>query len=149
VTTWDVFRHAERVETVAAAIYGSLARQFADDDGARALFARLEQEELQHASRVRLLASRYRADTKLMAKPSGATAMIELVQVVEGALAEVNAGSWGRDLAAVERRLVALEGALQRAHAQAIAEDAHPALRDFFRQLSLQDDAHVALLGRS
>jgi rubrerythrin len=148
VTTWDVFRRAERIEALAAAIYGSLAKQFAGDPDARALFARLEQEELQHAARVRLLASRYRGDKKILENVAGAAEIEACVAVVEKALAEVAAGEWGTDLVEIRRRLVALEGELHEAHAQCMSTGGHPALRDFFRQLALQDDGHAALLGK-
>lgn len=57
-TTYQVFEQAERIERTAADLYRLLAEQFAADPAARALFVRLEEEEHQHASRVRLLAAR-------------------------------------------------------------------------------------------
>lgn len=145
MTNFDVFRCAERIEVVAAAIYATLAKEFAADEKLRPLAVRLEAEELQHASRIRLLASQYRSDRRLLPR----IAMVELedcLRLAEAALAEVGAGAWGRDVAEIKGRLALLETQLSRAHAQTIAEDGDPALRDFFRQLALQDDAHVALL---
>jgi len=147
VTTFEVFKKAERIETIAAAIYAFLAKQFADDADVRALFARLETEEAQHAARVRLLASRYRGDSKLLASVPGGPELETCLAHAEAALVEVQSGGWGRDLASIKVRLAALELELADAHAQAIAKDGHPALRDFFRQLALQDDAHASLLG--
>jgi hypothetical protein len=147
VTTWDVFRLAERIELGAAEIYGLLAKQFASDAAVHTLFVRLQQEELQHASRVRLLAARYRGDTKILEKITGAVEIEACQGVVEAALADLVAGQWGDDLAAIKRRLVDLEGKLRSAHAHAMSEEGHPDLRDFFRQLALQDDAHASLLG--
>lgn len=147
MTTFDVFRTAERIEAVAAAIYAEVAKRFAADEKARALFARLEQEELQHASRVRLLASRYRGDTRILPKVPGVADLESCLSHAEAALADVRAGAWDGDVAETRRRLVQLEGLLSRAHAQTIAKDGDPSLRDFFRQLALQDDAHAALLG--
>jgi rubrerythrin len=146
VTTLDVFRCAERIEAIAAAIYAALAQQFADDAPVRALFARLEQEELQHAARVRLLASRYRADRKLLERFTGVTELQEGLRLSEEALSEVLAGAWGRDVVEVKARLVELESRLGKAHAQAVAREGHPALREFFEQLALQDEAHLELL---
>jgi hypothetical protein len=146
VTTFEVFKKAERIENIAAAIYAFLAKQFADDPDVRALFARLEAEEVQHASRVRLLASRYRGDSKLLPNVPGNPELDACLADAEAALVEVQAGRWGRDLASIKARLVALEERMANAHAQVIARDGHPALRDFFRQLALQDDAHAALL---
>jgi hypothetical protein len=146
VTTFDVFRVAESIESIAAAIYAACARQFAGDEQGRALFARLEAEELQHASRIRLLATQYRTDRRLLERVAGAAELQGCLRVAEDALSEVQGGAWGADLAAVKLRLADLETRLSRAHAQTIALDGHPALRDFFRQLALQDEAHARLL---
>ena len=147
MTTFDVFKRAERVETISAAIYAALARQFAGDETTRALFARLEQEELRHANRVRLLAARYQHDKRLLENVSGVPEIEACLVVAESALAEVSAGQWGSDLASVKARLAVLEEQLARCHAQAIAQDGNAAVRDLFRQLALQDGAHAALLG--
>lgn len=147
MTTFDVFKRAERIEGIAAAIYAALAKQFSADATASALFARLEAEEVQHASRVRLLASRYRSDTRILEKVPGVAELEICLAQAETALAEVVAGSWGSDLARVKGRLAQLEAQLAKAHSHVIAEDGHPSLRDFFRQLALQDDGHAALLG--
>jgi hypothetical protein len=146
VPTLDVFRRAERIEVVSAAIYAALAKQFAGDAAARALFARLEQEELQHAARVRLLASRYRSDRTLLERFEGAEALGACLRDAEQALSEVLQGAWGDDLVAVKARAAELETRLGQAHAHAVAREGHPALREFFEQLALQDDAHLDLL---
>jgi hypothetical protein len=146
VTTVDVFKHAERIEAIAATIYAFFARQFAGDEKARALFKRLEAEEIQHATRVRLLAARYVADRRLIERFGHSAELEACLHIAEAALVEVNAGAWGADVTAVKLRLAELEIRLARAHAQAIAEGGHPALRDFFRQLALQDEAHAQLL---
>lgn len=146
MTSFDAFKVAERIEAVAAAIYAAVARQFASDERARALFVRLEAEELQHASRIRLLASQYRSDRRLLERFTGGAELAACLRLAEGALAEVLGGAWGSDLAAVKARLADLEAKISSAHAQALAQDGHPALRDFFRQLALQDEAHVQLL---
>lgn len=146
VTSFDAFRVAERIEAIAAAIYAAAAKQFAGDEKARALFARLEAEELQHASRVRLLATQYRSDRRLLERISGGAALTRCLRLAEEAHAQATSGAWGVELAAVKRRLSELEAELSTAHAQALAQDGHPALRDFFRQLALQDEAHARLL---
>lgn len=146
MTTFDVFRCAEQIELIAAEIYAVFARQFAQDGEVRGLFKRLEAEEVQHAARVRLLASRYRGDSKILERVSGATALEGCRRRAEEALAAATGGAWGADLAAIKARLAALEADLARAHAQVIAADGHPALRDFFNQLALQDEAHLRLL---
>jgi hypothetical protein len=146
VTTFELFQVAERIELGASELYGLLARQFAEDEPARVLFVRLEQEENQHASRVRLLASQYRADAKLVGNVAGAGVLSECEFQLQVALAEVRAGAWGRELGPVRERLARLEASLAHAHAQALAVEANPGLREFLRQLSQQDRAHQELL---
>ncbi len=146
-TTYQVFEAAERVEVLSAAIYAALSRRFASDPDARALFARLEAEELQHASRVRLLAARYRHDPRLLEKLEvDARALDELAAEAEAVLRLVRADEWAEDLAEAKRTLAALEDRFSLAHAQLLAGAAHPALRDFFEQLAAQDAGHRELL---
>lgn len=142
-----LFEAAERIETLSGRIYGALAKVFGGDPDARALFVRLQAEEEQHASRVRLLAAHYRRDAKLAV--DGEAAELEACSAAAAqALAEVEAGRWGADLDEVKRRLAALEEALARAHAHLLARSASPALREFFAVLAEQDEAHARLLGR-
>jgi rubrerythrin len=141
-----LFEAAERIETLSGRIYGALAKVFRGDPDAQALFVRLEAEEEQHASRVRLLAAHYRRDAKLAV--DGDVAELEACSAAAArALAEVEAGRWGTDLDEVKRRLAALEEELARAHAHLLARTANPALREFFAALAEQDEAHARLLG--
>jgi hypothetical protein len=148
-STFEIFRQAERIETISAEIYGTLASQFRDDLDAHALFIRLEAEEMQHASRIRLLAATYRNDSKLLVRVNGACELEACLAEAESALAEVQAGRWGESLAQVLGRVARLEDRLARAHANLLALNGNGALRDFFEQLSRMDDAHVELLIRS
>ena len=147
MTTFDLFTTAERIELITAAIYAAVAKQFVADEAARALFAHLEQEELQHAARVRLLAKRRRADRHILPTIPGPGELDSCLAHAEATLANVLAGTWDGDLAATKRELIRLEGVMSRSHAHVMAKDGDPALRDFFRQLAMQDDAHLALLG--
>jgi hypothetical protein len=145
-STFDVFRRAERVETLAAAVYAAVARHFRADANAHALFRRLEGEELQHAARVRLLAATYRNDSKLIEKVNGAETLDACLRYAEEALAQVEAGEWGPGISDVFARLARLEERLQSAHAHLLALNADTKLRDFFEELAHMDDAHVVLL---
>lgn len=142
---YQLFHRAERVERLAARIYGALAVQFRRDAEAHALFVRLEAEEEQHASRVRLLAAHYRNDPKLPVQ-ADAGALDACVAECEQALDEIESGGWGTDLAQVKARAAALEERLGRAHAELLARNANPALREFLAQLAALDVAHRALL---
>jgi rubrerythrin len=145
--TYELLRLAERIELLSAELYGLLAERFRGDGEASALFLRLETEEAQHASRVRLLAARYRHDTSLLARAVGDAAYLEaLVREASELVAEVRAGGWGTDLAEVKRRVVEVELRFCHAHAQFLSEDGHPMLREFFARLAEQDEAHTRLL---
>jgi len=145
--TYELLRLAERIELLSARLYALLAEQFRGDREASELFLRLESEEAQHASRIRLLAARYRHDAKLLERVSVEPRFLEeLLRRGEAIVAEVAAGAWGDDLRAVKRRLGDLELEFCHAHAHFLSEDGHPALRAFFAQLSEQDEAHARLL---
>jgi rubrerythrin len=145
-TTWQLLERAEQVEVLSSKIYGALARRFRYAPEVRALFARLESEERQHASRVRLLAAHYRNDPRLPLD-AGAAELDACLSAAAGALAEIEAGHWPDDLAEVRRRLRGLEDHLARAHAELISKGAPASLRSFFETLAEQDEAHARLLG--
>lgn len=149
-TTYQVFDAAERVELLSAAIYKALAQRFAGDPDARALFTRLQEEEVQHATRIRLLAARYRHDSHLLEKVTATTRELELLAAeCHAVLDAIVAGTWARDVPEAKRSLAALEDRFRRAHADLIASEAHPEVRRFFEQLARQDEAHERLLVES
>lgn len=144
-SAYQLFQRAERVEWLSARVYGALKLRFEGDTAARSLFVRLEAEEEQHAKRVRLLAAHYSHDRALTVDADAGD--LELCAAAcEEAIAEIEAGAWGTDLAEVKRRLFELETRLVRAHADLLARNAIPALRDFLAQLAALDTEHLALL---
>jgi len=146
-SNYHLFESAERIETLSGSIYGLLSMQFRDDSDAKALFLRLAAEEEQHASRVRLLAAHYRNDPRILGSAAlGAPGLDACLAECEQALAEIEAGDWGLDLAEVRHRLAALEERLARAHADLLLGEQNPALREFFAQLAEQDVGHARLL---
>jgi hypothetical protein len=142
---YQLFHRAERVERLSGDVYAALAARFRHDAETHALFARLAAEEEQHASRVRLLASHYRHDPKLPVD-ADAGELEACAAECEQAIGEIEAGAWDGDVSEVKRRLVALEKHLARAHADLLARNAVPALRDFLAQLASLDSAHLRLL---
>ncbi len=142
---YQLFRRAERVERLSSELYRALAAAFRDDPEAHALFSRLEVEEDQHANRVRLLAAHYRNDPKLPVEADPGE-LEACAAECEQAIAEVEAGGWRGDLAETRRRLAALEERFARAHADLLARNASPALREFLAQLAALDSAHARLL---
>lgn len=148
-STYQLFQRAERVEALSAAIYGALAGRYRSDPQARALFEALEGEELQHASRVRLLAAHYRNDPKLVDGIEPDAAVLDgCISECAQALSEIQAGGWDGDLPEVKRRLAALEEHVSLAHAELLARNAHAPIRAFLAQLAAQDGAHARLLSR-
>jgi rubrerythrin len=145
--TYALLRLAERIELLSAQLYRLLADRFREDRATRALFLRLECEEDQHASRIRLLAARYRHDGRLLERVSATHQFLEgLVARGEAIVEEVARGAWGTDLAEVKRRLGEVELEFCHAHAHFLSEDGHPELRAFFAQLAEQDQEHARLL---
>jgi hypothetical protein len=148
-SAYRIFETAERLELLCAAIYEALAEQFADDARAHDLFARLHAEELQHAQRVRLLSARYRHDKRLLDRPAADPDALEgLLAEGDAVLVLARSGGFGRDLDRARAALADLELKFEQAHAQALAREANPALREFFELLARQDAAHRELLGK-
>ena len=146
-SAYPLFEAAERLEATCARIYEALAQRFEGDPEVRDLFRRLAGEELQHATRVRLLAARYRHDSSLFVSVDMAGAGMEaLLEEALRALEEARSGAFGEDLGAVRRRLADLEDRFQAAHAEVIAALADPALKEFFARMAAQDEGHRRLL---
>jgi hypothetical protein len=147
-STYLLFQRAERVEWLSAQVYGALKNHFQDDSEAHALFVRLEAEEEQHATRVRLLSAHYWLDRKLTVDADAGELEVCIAEC-ERAIEEIEAGVWGTDLPEVKRRCLALEERLVRAHADLLTRHSDSPLRDFLAQLAYLDVAHVQLLASS
>lgn len=145
---YQLLQKAERLELLAAELYRALAERYGGE--ARALFLRLAQEEGQHASRIRLLAARYRHDSRLVATMSAETHELDaLIADADRALEAVRLGEWDGDQEAALGRAAELEARFCKAHAQSLTRDAHPELVTFFERLAAQDEAHRKLLAGS
>lgn len=145
-TNYDVLERAEKIELLASELYAALARHFADDPPARQLFTRLRDEELQHAARVRMLATQSLRDPKLLAKITDEPRRLDgLLRELGAMIARVQDGRWELDLAGTRAALLELEERCARAHTEEL-DGLHASLRDFFEQLARQDQAHEELL---
>ena len=144
-TTYKLFETAEQIEGICAETYRVMAEQFGGDPETRELFERLAREELQHASRVRLLAARYRHDPRLLGGGDSAGLDNMLAEALE-VLASVRGGSFARTAEEARAKAAELEERFAHAHAELITRQGHPALREFFRQLAAQDRGHRELL---
>jgi rubrerythrin len=146
-STFQIFETAERIELLSADIYRSLVERFAADPEARALFRRLEEEEMQHASRIRLMAVCYLHDSRLFGKADiSALRLEEIFEEGQRALRSIAWGEWDDDLAVAKRAVADLEAKFSAAHAHILSRTADPAVREFFEKLAQQDEAHHQLL---
>jgi hypothetical protein len=146
LTNFDILDKAEKLELLSAELYAAFAGRFGDDPAAVKLFTRLRDEELQHATRVRMLAAQARRDSKLLGRITLDTAAMEEVAGEMAAMvANVQGGRWEADVAQTKRVLLELEERCSRAHAQGLA-GLNGSLRTFFEQLAAQDKAHEELL---
>ncbi len=145
-TTYKLFETAEQIEGICAEAYRLLAEQVAGDPATRELFERLAAEELQHASRVRLLAARYRHDPRLLAAPIDLAGLDHMLAEALEVLSQVRSGSFARTPEEARSRAAALEEHFAHSHAELITRQGHPALREFFSQLAAQDRGHRELL---
>jgi rubrerythrin len=144
-SNYQLLEKAERLELLAQQIYEALSERFGGET--RELFRRLAAEESQHASRVRLLAARYRQDRKLMASLTVDTPLLDKLLIeADEALAAVKAGAWDGDPKAALASAAELESRFCQAHAQSLSQGSQPELRAFFEQLAVQDRAHAELL---
>jgi rubrerythrin len=145
-TTYELFETAEQIEGICAETYRVLAEQFGGDPETRELFERLASEELQHASRVKLLAARYRHDPRLLGAAVDSAGLDAMLAEALEALASVRSGSFARTPEEARAKAAEWEARFAHAHAELITRQGHPALREFFRQLAAQDRGHRELL---
>ena len=145
MTTYDYFTRAEQIERVAAEIYTRLAQDFAGSPSVSATFRELANEELQHATRIRLIRNQYRSNPGLFARMERLEEELAAIETAAERLRdEVSRGAWGKDLAGIRPRLAAMEESLH-LHAETMARGAGPGIREFFESLARQDDAHRRL----
>jgi hypothetical protein len=140
-------RAAERMETVAQALYTDLSISFSDNPDLRRLFQRLAAEEEQHALRIRLL-ERYQGKFSwprdILEQFCGeCDAMIGEMETMRRELGPFPASN---DTTVVLGRLAALEERFGLIHAQDLARYAGPEVHALFASLALQDAAHRVLI---
>ncbi|MBI5070923.1 MAG: hypothetical protein HZB56_22095 [Deltaproteobacteria bacterium] len=147
MTSYGVLEKAEQVERAAALAYraGATALQGLPQG---ALLLRLAEEEDQHATRVRLLAARYRHDARLFQNVHFKLVMLDAELARWGEVRqEIEAGRYAGDAPGLLARLAALEEQSAQSHAQVLAAAADPVVAEFFLKLAEQDRAHRELLG--
>lgn len=142
----DVFALAEQAELTVAEIYTIFCKRFHDDADLRALFGLIAEEERGHARYIRQTAASWRADGDW--EPSGdLLRLAELSDRAEMLLATVlrqedMSAQQAIDLAAK------LEQDFHEVHAQILAGDEAPELRDLFVRLTADDHGHTELFER-
>jgi len=148
-SAFEIFSRAEQFERAAGELYGLISRSYPWDEGDRAIFDQLAQEEMQHAARVRLLAAHYRNDAALFKLDRAALASIERAgRGLEDVRAAVSAGRWQDDLPGLKAHLADLEERSHATHAELLAEGSDAGVRAFFLELASQDRTHRDLLLR-
>jgi rubrerythrin len=148
-SAYVLFAAAERLELLAAEMYRLLAERFASREPVRAVFLKLHQEEIQHATRVRLLAAQHRTDPWLFSSAvlfHGAPDPMLMVREVEEMVRDLEAGVWGKDLQDARARVVEMERRCVSLHAQFLVAGAPKEISSFFAELARQDEEHERLL---
>jgi rubrerythrin len=144
----DELTLAEDIELLAGRLYTALARRFADDAEAHALFERLAAEEHEHALRIGLLATNYAQDPKRFgAVRLDAERLTALKREGEALLRIIERSGAPLSLDQAMRLAARLERKFAGAHAEQAAAQSDPDMRDFFVLFVAQDRAHARLLG--
>ena len=137
---------AEQLEWLSAELYELAASRFGGDQDVRQLFERLQQEEIQHAYRLRMLRSQCVKDAGLARGLAlDASRIAPLLET--GAQAKKRLATSELTLAEALSLFVDLEAAFSSAHAESLTAEADPQLRTFFESLAKQDEQHRRLLG--
>ena len=145
MNTFDKFHFAEQAERLFAEIYGALAKQCEHEPTYHALFSRLEQEEIQHAMRIKMLRKRYTTkdvgDIELDIVPLQA-----FLENGERIMQRLESGAPFGSVSEAAVVMADLERQFAGAHAEMILSVVDSNLRKFFEQLAKQDRGHASLL---
>ncbi len=145
MNTFDKFALAERAEQLFANVYGLLAKQFAHEPKYYALFTQLEQEEIQHAMRIKMLRKRYTTkdvgDIEFDVVPLQA-----FLKNGERIMQQLESGEPFDSVSEAAAVMAELERQFAGAHAEMILSVVDSNLRKFFEQLAKQDRGHASLL---
>jgi rubrerythrin len=137
-----VLQKAEQLELLAAQIYHALAAQFGGAEE-RSLFGRLEKEEIQHAARVKMLASQYLHDRKSFREFDVDMTMLDKALACgRSILARIPT----LDFASARSECAGAETMFAAAHAEGLAQSSMRNLGGFFMQLAAADREHIELL---
>jgi rubrerythrin len=147
-TAYEIFARAERLELAAATLYRRVMEMLPWGAEDRDILLRLEQEELQHAARVRLFGTHYRNDPRLFQLSALVLEHLDEVDAASQALSqEIEDGRWAGDLQGLKERIARMEEHSVASHAETLAEcSSDGRVARFFRDLAQQDRGHRALL---
>ena len=147
MNTFDKFSIAEYAENVFADVYRLLAEQFAGNPKYYALFVQLEQEEIQHAMRIRMLRKHYLTEGEAVkAIQLNMTPLLAFTERGEALKRRLETGEKLGTLPEIAAMLVSLELQFAGAHAEMILDVSDSNLRKFFEKLAEQDRGHSSLL---
>lgn len=141
-----LLRKAQSLEEKSAAVYRAAAERFAAEPRWSRLFARLAEEETQHALRVQMLSSRLNQDRAALRDARLQDKEIdELLAAGDTLLRKISSPN-DLSLPEVLSMLRAMEERFDAVHAHMILTSGDPGLIKFFTQLAAQDRAHAELL---
>lgn len=147
-SSYDSFTQAVKVELLASRLYRLLSERFRMDVEAAKLFRRLEQEELEHAARIRLLANQYAQNPAAFKTGIAydAARIEEVLREGEVVARMLASPTHPMTLAEAKQLMVKLETQFSAAHAELLAAHSDPKVLRFFQMLQKQDRAHAELL---
>ncbi|MBW2732506.1 MAG: hypothetical protein JRH20_08920 [Deltaproteobacteria bacterium] len=141
----DAFSIAELAEEISGEIYDTLAAFFVESPALQRLFAKLAEEEREHAQRVRDLAGLWRESGKPWTPALDVERMVFLVD-----RARVFRDSLGQAEVIEPTNAIRLAASMEQdfnaAHAEAMAKEQNPEMKALFEQLAEGDDGHSELL---
>jgi rubrerythrin len=147
VSSYECFRDAARIETLAQELYARLAAIFEGRPYLRHLFAQLAVEEGQHAMRIALLARHQgRSPWAAEAMDRISADLGDMAREIEAMKAEFAKAGSANDPGEVLRRVVEMERRFGSIHAEELSHSADPAVQKLFTSLAEQDARHRAII---
>jgi rubrerythrin len=147
VSSYECFRGAARIETLAQEMYTGLAERFSGRPYLSHLFTQMAAEEGQHAMRIWLLARHQGATAWAADAATRISAGLEdIVKEIESMKAEFSRPGATDDPGDVLRRIVEMERRFGSFHAEQLARSADPDVHKLFSSLAEQDARHRAII---
>ena len=146
----DTFEVAEEAEELAAELCSILALHFESAPKHSKLFKQVEQEEIQHGMRIKMLRKNYVTERGEGQDISvNVTALQGLLQEGQQLKQRLKSGHRFTSFAEAATAMSVLEDRFAIAHAEMLVAASGSKLEKFFKQLADQDRGHATLLQQS